>query len=247
MLDPEQVDLADLAVALEDHTEHHTWWFDPTAGHVTPRFAGEPDELPADGLVAIDPLPPSVGYADMEDFVARLRDPGARRVLQQALTGRGAFRRFKDALLDHPELRRGWFAFHDARGERRAAAWLAQRGFVDAAVVAACARPEPDVEALPGMFDAESIARRTARDLRRLYRERLRGVLLTGGWARGDAHPESPLELLVVLDAVLDPWVEHRRMDRVLWRHSIRNDTVVLARPVADAEPDGAAEVVPIA
>jgi predicted nucleotidyltransferase len=72
-----------------------------------------------------------------------------------------------------------------------------------------------------------------ARDLRRLYGDRLSSVLLFGSWARGDAHPESDIDLLVVLDRVDSVWDELRRMDPVLWRHSFDNDTVVTALPVA--------------
>ena len=72
-----------------------------------------------------------------------------------------------------------------------------------------------------------------ARDLRLLYGDRLTRVLLFGSWARGDAHPESDIDLLVVLDHVDSVWDELRRMDSVLWRHSFENDTVVTALPVA--------------
>lgn len=241
MLDLERVDLIDLAVALEDHSNEHTWWFDPDGGDVSPRFAGTPDERPAGAagqrLIAVEPLPITVGYGDMEDFIAQLRDPSARRLLARTITGRGAFRRFKDALLDHPELRRSWFAFHDARGELRAIEWLVERRLVDPVAARDPAwQPESGLAALPGMLDAERVAARAARDLRRLYRDRLRRVLLIGAWARGDAHADDALELLVVLDAVLDRWQEKARMDRVMWRHSLRNDTVLTETPVAEAE-----------
>ncbi len=85
-------------------------------------------------------------------------------------------------------------------------------------------------------LDGEAVARRAGRDLAKLYGERLRGVLLFGPWARGDAGPGSPVELLVVLDAVSDPWAERARMDRVMWRHSVRNDAVVVELPVAESE-----------
>ena len=240
----DQFDLADLALALEDHSEDHCWWLDVSDGSVEPF----PEDPAVDGatssLVPVDPLPPAVGYGDMEDFVARVRDPRARDLLDRAIVGRGAFRRFKDALLDFPELRRAWFAFHDARGERRAIEWLLEHGLTDrAAADAAVGRcADPDADLLPGLIDGHGLARRATRDLRRLYRHRLRGVLLIGAWARGDAHPESPVELLVVLDDYGDRWTEKRRVERIAWRHSVRNDTVVVLLPTRESELDDPAQ-----
>jgi uncharacterized protein (UPF0332 family) len=51
----------------------------------------------------------------MADFVASVPDQEIRRRLERAIEGRGAFRRFEDELLDHPDLREAWFAFADAR------------------------------------------------------------------------------------------------------------------------------------
>ena len=84
--------------------------------------------------------------------------------------------------------------------------------------------------------DAREVARGVARDLRELYGERLRNVLLFGSWARGDAHPESDIDLLVVLDEVPSRQRELARMNGVLWRHSLQNDTVVTEIPVSEAE-----------
>ena len=75
-----------------------------------------------------------------------------------------------------------------------------------------------------------------ANDLRRVYRERLKGVHLIGAWARGDAHPESELELIVVLDRIADQWEERGRLDRVMWRHSVRNNTVIKQISVSEGE-----------
>ena len=240
MLDPEKVDLADLALALEDHSDAHTWWLDLDSGAVEPRsvhalaIGGEETAR----AIAIEPLPASVGYGDMEDFVARVRDIRARDRLERAIVGRGAFRRFKDTLFDFPELRQAWFAFHDARGERRALEWLVERELADAdaADAAIVERGDPDPDEMPGLLDAHGLARRVAADLRRMYRKRLRAVLLVGAWARGEAQPESAVELLVVLDRFSDRWSEKRRMDRVMFRHSMRNDAVVTEIPVTAIE-----------
>jgi hypothetical protein len=250
-LDIADVDLADLALALEDHSPDHVWLLDPVVGGIEPRFGSPPED--GDGRLAIEPLPVAVGYGDMEDFVAYVRDVRARDLLERAIVGRGAFRRFKDALAAFPELRRAWFAFHDARGERRAIEWLVERGLVDedAAAAALAARADPEPGDLPGLLDAEGLARRVAMDLRRIYKRRLRAVLLTGAWARGEAHPEAAVELLVVLESFGDRWAERRRMERTLWRHAVRNDAVVVALPVLaeelaavrDARDDGARPV----
>jgi len=244
MLDLETVDLADLALALEDHSADHRWWLDLRTGSVEPRFGSSAaDDAGEGGLIAVDPLPSTVGYSDMEEFVARVRDPRARHLLERAINGRGAFRRFKDTLLDYPQLRRAWFSFHDARGERRAIEWLAGRGLVDQAGAeeALAARPEPGPEDVPGVLDAHGIVHRVARELARLYGSRLEGVVLAGAWARGDPQPESPIELVVVLRSIADPWQEKRRMDRIVWRYSIRHDTIVTVLPVSGADLQGSA------
>jgi hypothetical protein len=66
-----------------------------------------------------------VGYRDMEEFIWALDDDHLREVLEAAIRGRGAFRRFKDALYRHPQAEAEWFAFRDARERNRMIEWLA--------------------------------------------------------------------------------------------------------------------------
>lgn len=167
-----------------------------------------------------------------------MRDPRARDLLERAIAGRGAFRRFKDTLFEFPELRKSWFEFHDARMMRRALQWLADEGVIDNQVVEREieAHPDPALPPIAGPFDPLRIAREVEQDFRRLYGARLRKMILFGSWARGDAHPESDIDLLVVLDRVDSPWSELRNMEEILWRHSIENDTVVTALPVGEAD-----------
>jgi len=243
MLDLSKIDLSSLVDALEDHSDGITWWFDPRTGELESwsdyLSSDEEETHPADkGSVPVEPVPSGEAYRDMEDFIARVRDPRARDLLQRAIEGRGAFRRFKDALLDYPELRTAWFAFHDARTDRRALEWLADHGIVDrqTAEREIAEREDPDLPELSGAFDPYRVAHDVAEDLRSLYGERLRRVILFGSWARGDAHPESDIDLLVVLDRVEARWDELRRMDPILWRHSFANDTVVCATPVSESD-----------
>jgi hypothetical protein len=227
-----------LAFALEDHSSQHGWWLDVDAGTVEPRFSDPLD----DRLIGIDPFPPAVGYEDMEEFVRHVRDPRAGQLLARAITGRGAFRRFKDALHEWPDLRRAWFQFHDARGERRAIEWLVERRLVDPALAEEelARRAEPSMDAIPGLVDAEGVAHRVALELRRLYRHQLKGVVLAGSWARGGVHPDAEVALVVVLDGTRNRWEEKRRMDRIMWRYSRRHETVVTAMPVGTDDLDPA-------
>jgi hypothetical protein len=250
MLDLQRVNLRSLAEALEDHSPETSWWFDPESGDVEPRvdLAYADDEERGNpfhqDLVLIEPIPSGDTYGDMEDFIGRVRHPQARDLLERAIAGRGAFRRFKDTLLDFPDLRQAWFAFHDARMERRAIQWLADQGLVESGVAEREleSRKDPEPPELGGRFDPVEIAAAVAGDLKSLYGVRLRRILLFGSWARGDAHPESDIDLLVVLDQVDSPWDELRRMDNVLWRHSYQNDAVIAAVPVSERDLDDAVQ-----
>jgi hypothetical protein len=253
VLDLKDIDLRSLAEALEDHSGYTDWWFDPQTGEVDPwpsdqGMAEETEEEAPDerGFVLVDPLPSRESYGDLEDFVERVADPRVRDLLERAIAGRGAFRRFKDTLFEFPELREAWFTFHDVRMERRAIEWLSGEGVIDEAAAerAIGERADPELPAPPGVFDLERIVRAVAADLRRLYDDRLRQVVLFGSWARGDAHPESDVDLLVVLQEVDSAWAEHDRMDEVLWRHSFENDAVISALPVAASDFEAPTEPV---
>jgi predicted nucleotidyltransferase len=243
MLELEKVDLGSLCMALEDHTHGFEWWFDPRTGE--PVLWGEEaeEELGTDepdkaGLVSIEPISSHEGYADMEDFIARVHDPRARDMLERAIAGRGAFRRFKDALLDDSELRSAWFEFHDARTTRRALEWLEANQLITTAEArrALAEHADPDCEELSGVFDPRETARTVATELCDLYGNRLRRVLLFGSWARGDAHPEADVDVLVVLDRVESAWKELDAMEPILWRALKEGDVVVAAIPVGEEE-----------
>jgi hypothetical protein len=76
-------------------------------------------------LIAIPQQSSADAYADMQAFIETVTHPHLAVRLQDAIRGRGAFRRFKDRLIDYPAERERWFAFKDARLQRRIVAWLA--------------------------------------------------------------------------------------------------------------------------
>jgi predicted nucleotidyltransferase len=240
MLDPDDIDLDLLVEALDDHSaelDHgHSWWLDPVSGAVR-RYDADLDEESADdldeaGFVNVDALPSSVGYEDMEDFIEQLSDRRARDLLQQAIEGRGAFRRFKDRLFEFPDLRQDWFTFRDARARRRAVEWLHERALISDQRASEAINTYADP---PVGGRSASLSRAVAADLQELYGSRLVTVLVFGSRARGDADSESDLDLLVVLEGEVDPWAEHRRMEEILWKHTLGSGTLVSALPVAHA------------
>ncbi len=72
-------------------------------------------------------------YNLMVEFAESVSDPVLRRMLEVALNGRGAFRRFKDVLLDFPEERQRWFAMKNAFFEQEVRDWLESIGIEPAA------------------------------------------------------------------------------------------------------------------
>ncbi|MFA5891687.1 MAG: UPF0158 family protein [Actinomycetota bacterium] len=242
MLDPDRVDLRALAEALEDHSGMNAWYLDPETGAVEPFLEDATGDEPAppDDWIQIQALESREAYEDLENFVARVGDSRARDLLSRAIGGRGAFRRFKDTLFEFPELREAWFAFHDARMRRRALRWLADEGLADEVAVERATKDvrEPDLPQLAEVFDAEKIARAVASDLREFYGSRLREIIMYGSAARGEAHEESDIDLLVVLDHIDSPYQEIERTSEIAWRHTLEHHVLVSIVHVSEAEID---------
>lgn len=239
-LDLERIDLSTLAEALEDHSEDGGWWIDPRTGELerwSRLFADDPDDSPGErGFRRIESLGSGESYADMEEFTARVADRRAQDLLTHAIAGRGAFRRFKDTLHEFPDLRKEWFAFHDARMARRAIEWLRDEGLITEAAAERAIAAHPDPEpAATGSSDVQ-LARRIADELRELYGARLKQVVLFGSRARGDADPDSDMDLVVVLDPMADSWAELDRMDALLWKQTLDSGIVISAIPLSERE-----------
>jgi hypothetical protein len=235
MLDPESVDLDELCAALDDRTPGSSWWIHPDSGQIRSHLAdvGGPgaDVLADAGWRRVRRTESYESYRDMAEFVGAVHHRRAADLLDRAIAGRGAFRRFKDTLFEFPELRDQWFRFREARSRRRALRWLADEGLVERADAERVAARHPDPEQRE-----EDVPAALAVDLAMLYGNRLRQVLLFGSWARDERPGEFDLQLIVVLDELRSPWEELHRMDAVLWRHSERSGLAITALPVSPQE-----------
>ncbi|MGL5062470.1 MAG: nucleotidyltransferase domain-containing protein [Microcoleus sp.] len=64
-------------------------------------------------------------------------------------------------------------------------------------------------------------------DLNKLYGDRLRHLTLFGSQARGDAQPESDIDVLVVLKSPVNPGEEIKRTGKTIADLSLQYDTVI--------------------
>lgn len=145
-LRPLPVDLDELAGVLEGDPAYGGGRVDLTTGEVWPEPAidyaveiGQEDEDESDDpdkWLWVHCEGSRDGYRDMERFIGTVRDPGRADRLEIAISGRGAFRRFKDVLARWPEELERWYAFSAERQRGRARAWLADAGYhVDKSLV----------------------------------------------------------------------------------------------------------------
>jgi predicted nucleotidyltransferase len=249
MLDLSSVDLEMLVEALEDHSPESTWWLDLATGSVECRFEfdrslDDLEDLESRDVVRVEARSSRAGYQDMVDFTNMVGDARAGERLSRALQGRGAFRRFKDTLFDLPELRVEWFAFHDRRTRARAIEWLIDQDLVSQDAASEALDDLGEEPEWIGSLGAMGVAELATSRLRDLYGDRLVQVLLYGSQARGDADPDSDIDLLVVLRDMRSPWDELRRMDDLLWRLSFEHGVTLSALAVTEDEFENASRPV---
>lgn len=138
-LRPLPVDLDELAGILEGDPVCGGGRVDLETGEVWPTPAvdyaqeiGEEDEDESDDpdkWLWVDCEGSRDGYRDMELYIGTVRDPGRADRLEIAISGRGAFRRFKDVLVRWPGELDRWYEFSAERQRGRARAWLADAGY----------------------------------------------------------------------------------------------------------------------
>ncbi len=66
----------------------------------------------------------SSAYKSMVEFIETIEDPILREDLSATLDGRGAFRKFKDVLIDYPKERKRWHGYNAKSMKREIIEWL---------------------------------------------------------------------------------------------------------------------------
>jgi hypothetical protein len=134
-----QLDLDALRRALEDHDPDREHFLRVADGSLwTFVFSEASDETRArheevrKGLgeewVRVPSVTAQAAFEEIEDFVEEMSDPAARQALFLALERRGAFRNFREALLQLPEEHRRWRSLRREAAQKRLDAFLASLG-----------------------------------------------------------------------------------------------------------------------
>jgi len=129
-----KIDLEDLCLAMENSSYDLDYYLDLETGEVIfisdymddanleelkDRIDENPDRY--------EPIPKAESYEDyddMVDFISTVEDEHLVELLEIAIDGKGAFRRFKDVLARYPEKKERWYRFKNERMKERAISWL---------------------------------------------------------------------------------------------------------------------------
>ena len=129
------VDLDMLASLLDgDPRASEGGYLDLRTGETWPTFAfDEDDEFDPDDdhWHYVPCLGSHAAWQDMRDFIDdHVTDPSLAARLNDAITGRGAFRRFTLVLREHDDIRYAWLGMKDERARARAHQWLLDEGIL---------------------------------------------------------------------------------------------------------------------
>jgi hypothetical protein len=113
------INWTDLETAFERNAPDTESFLDLRSGEVVTVAQGAIDyaeqrakvQTGGDAYLRVEPAASREQYKWMERFVAGVTDEALRERLVIAIDGKGAFRRFKDVLLNYPTERERWFSY----------------------------------------------------------------------------------------------------------------------------------------
>jgi hypothetical protein len=113
------INWSDLESAFERNAPDTESFLDTRTGEIETVTEGAIDyaeqrakvQAAAEAFVRIEPAASREQYKWMERFVVGVTDEALRERLVIAIDGKGAFRRFKDVLLNYPTERERWFSY----------------------------------------------------------------------------------------------------------------------------------------
>lgn len=72
--------------------------------------------------------------------------------------------------------------------------------------------------------------------LEEIYGRRLKGIILYGSYARGEATEGSDIDILVLLENAKNFWEEREKIADLIWKLDLKYNTVITVLPVDEQE-----------
>ncbi len=73
-------------------------------------------------------------------------------------------------------------------------------------------------------------------EIEKLYGKRLKGSILYGSWARGDATEDSDIDVLIVLEGEVSPGEEIDRMIDIITEINLKHGVLISVYPVSEKD-----------
>ena len=138
-------------------------------------------------------------YQIMRDFIVTVEDDPLKERLWQAISGRGAFRYFKDVLYQHPDEQKRWFAYQDARLKKEMREWLEMEGIEPTNEPRATEKPKEELHPIRQQMLQEVLwFTQAASQIHGVSR-----IALIGSLATGKTDPRD-IDMLVTITQEID-------------------------------------------